>query len=294
MHNKSRNLKHSKIANNLMSYIYDNIEIDIDINELSDNLDINKFHLHRIFKKETGTNIYETIRNIRLQKASNLLISNSNSTITEIANMCGYSHHTSFIRAFKKRFYQTPKYWRNGGFLEYSNTIFNNENKIYKTDIDFSKLKQGLVKVNPRMAYYKRQNGYNSDFKQIWEEMTAWIFTNNIIEYQKIAIYHDNPTITALNECNYVACVIPKDKNIILINNNLPQLEIQECLCITFEIEGTTDDILMLIKWVYEKWLPNNCYEKITIPPYLIFDEDFISNKKTLIKGTYHIPVKYI
>ena len=95
MYKKSKNLKHSKIANNVMSYIYDHIEIDIDINELASNLNINKFHLHRIFKKEIGTNIYATIRNIRLQKAANLLISNSNSTITEIANMCGYSHHTS-------------------------------------------------------------------------------------------------------------------------------------------------------------------------------------------------------
>ncbi len=70
-----------------------------------------------------GTNIYETIKSIRLQKASNLLITNQHSTITNIANMCGYSSQTSFIRAFKSRFNQTPKIWRNGGYKEYSNKI---------------------------------------------------------------------------------------------------------------------------------------------------------------------------
>ena len=35
MHKKSTNLKNSKIVNNLMSYIYDNIEFDIDIDELA-------------------------------------------------------------------------------------------------------------------------------------------------------------------------------------------------------------------------------------------------------------------
>ncbi len=106
MHKKQTNLKHSKLANDLLNYINDHIETDINIDALAYELEVNKHHLHKVFKEQMGSNIYETIKSIRLQKASNLLITNKYSTITEVANMCGYSSQTSFIRAFKSRFHQ--------------------------------------------------------------------------------------------------------------------------------------------------------------------------------------------
>ncbi len=293
MRKKSTNLIHSKIANDLMCYIFDNIETDINLDHLSKEFNVSKFHLHRVFKEQIGTSIYDTIKSVRLQKAANILITNKQSTITEISNMCGYSSQTSFIRAFKQRFNQTPKYWRRGGYKEYANILLN-ENISPESDIDFSLLKQGLVKVNPRMAYYLRQKGYTGDYKNIWEKMRAWVYTNKIIEYEQIAIFHDNPTITPLDVCDYVACVVPKDEKVNLTNTNLPLLEIQECLCITFDIEVNHDEFLKLIQWVYHEWLPNSGYEKITIPSYIIFDNNAVLEETPLIKGIYHVPVKYV
>ncbi len=298
MYKKSTNLKHSKIANDLMSHIYDNIEFDINIDQLAYEYGMNKFHLCKIFKKQMGKAIYETIKSVRLQKAANILITNKHSTITEISNMCGYSAQTSFIRAFKKRFGQTPKYWRNGGFIEYSDLILTDYEKQYTTNINFNTLKQGLVKVKPRKAYYCRQTGYSPNYKEIWEKMAAWIYTHNLKKYERIGIYHNNPTITPLNKCNYVACIIPKDGDIDLTNNSLPVLQIDECLCVTFEIEGTHTDILMLIKWVHHEWLPNSEYEKTTIPSYMIFEDGYnVDNNvdsNEIVKGSYYVPVRSI
>jgi len=291
MHKKITNLKHGKLANDLMSYIYDNIQTDINLDHISYELGISKCHLHKIFKEQMGSAIYETIKSIRLQKASNILITNKYSTITEVSNMCGYSSQTSFIRAFKQRFEQTPKFWRNGGYKKYSNKIVESSN-IKPSNIDFSCLEQSLIKVVPRMAYYIRHKGYSPNYKQVWEKMTAWIYTNEIQEYEQIGIYHDNPTLTVLEECNYVACIVPKNENI--TNTNLPKLEIQECLCVTFKIEGKQQDILMLIQWVYHEWLPNSGYETITIPSYMIFEENNFSSRDGAFKGIYHVPVKYV
>ena len=65
--------KRTKIANDIMYYIYTHIETNIDIEEISIDLGVSKFHMHRIFKEAFGKNIYESIKSIRLQKASNLL-----------------------------------------------------------------------------------------------------------------------------------------------------------------------------------------------------------------------------
>lgn len=294
MYKKSTNLKHSKIVNDLMSYIYDHIEFDIDIDLFAHEYGINKFHLCKIFKKQRGQAIYETIKLIRIHKAANILITNKNITITEIADMCGYSAQTTFCRAFKGRFGQTPTYWRNGGFKEYSDSILSDYEKQYTTNINFNNLKRELVKVKPRMAYYSRQTGYNTNYKEIWEKMTAWTYMHNIKEYEQMGIYHNNPTITPLDKCNYVACVIPKDQEIVLKDNNLPAFPIYDCICITFEIEGTDTDILMLIKWVYHEWLPNSDYEKTTIPPYMLFKDDYNTYKDGIVKGTYYVPVKSV
>ena len=80
--------KRTKIANDIMYYIYTHIETNIDIEELSIDLGISKFHMHRIFKEAFGKNIYESIKSIRLQKASNLLLTNKYSTISNIVNQC--------------------------------------------------------------------------------------------------------------------------------------------------------------------------------------------------------------
>jgi AraC family transcriptional regulator len=147
MHKKQTLLTHSKIANDIMNYINEHIDTDINIDQLAFDFDISKFHLHRIFKEQMGTNIYETIKSIRLQKASNLLITNRYSTITEIASMCGYSSQTSFLRAFKQRFNQTPKMWRNGGYKEYSNKILSSSQTASISQADFSYLIPKIVKT---------------------------------------------------------------------------------------------------------------------------------------------------
>jgi len=292
MHKKQTNLIHSKIANDMMNYINNHINTDINIDQVSYELGISKPHLHKIFKEQMGANIYETIKSIRLQKASNLLISNRHSTITQVALMCGYSSQTSFIRAFKQRFTQTPKIWRNGGYKEYSNNILINEQNTKLSNTDFSYIKPKIVKIKQRTAYYIRHKGYNENIYNTWLKLQAWIYTNNLSNYEQIGIYHDNPIITPANDCHYVACIVPKESQL-LVNNSLPSFHIQECICLTFDIKGEHTDILELIQWVYHNYLPNSGFETITIPSYIIFEENNFVNQTNTFSGTYYVPIKY-
>ena len=198
--------KRAKIANDVMNYVYKFIDTNINIDELSLELNVSKFHLHRIFKDEFGKNIYESIKSIRLQKASNLLITNKYSTITDISQMTGYSSQTSFLRAFKQRFEMTPKDWKNGGYKEYSNKIvekITNQNDNY-SGFDIT---PSIVKMPEIKGYYIRHQGYDRSIKKTWQKLQTWIYTNDIKEYKQIALHHDNPIITPLEECQYIAIV---------------------------------------------------------------------------------------
>ncbi|MDC0932816.1 AraC family transcriptional regulator [Arcobacteraceae bacterium] len=293
MHKKETNLSHSKLANNMMNYITNNIDTDINIDEISKDFGISKYHFHRVFKEQMGTNIYETIKSIRLQKASNLLITNKYSTITEIANMCGYSSQTSFIRAFKARFEETPKLWRNGGYKEYSNQILSSSQAASLSTADFSYLEPKIVKTKKKKAYYIRQKGYNKKAAQTWQKLMAWVYTNEIEEYEQIAVYHDNPIITPLEDCYYVACIAVAE-DLHLANTNLPYFDIDSLLCAAFEVEGEFGDILKLIQWVYHHWLPYSGFETTTHPSYTIFEENHFLNDNGIFKVKYFVPVKYV
>ncbi len=286
--------KNVQIANDTMYYIYEHIDTDINIDELALKFGISKFHFHKLFKEVMGINIYETIKSNRLQKSSNLLLTNKYSTITEIANMCGYSSQTSFIRSFKQRFHQTPKEWRNGGFKEYSkNILMNSEISSYEKN-DFESIEPKIVKAKSRRMYYIRNKGYiTSEAKKVWQKLQAWVYTNDIKEYEQVAIYHDNPAITPHNDCFYVAGIIPKEQKY-LLETNLPFFYTPEALYATFEIKGKIGDVLRFIQWAYHEWLPNSGFETTTNPSYAIFRKNQFLEEDKSFEGTYYLPIQYV
>ncbi|HEY9128841.1 MAG TPA: GyrI-like domain-containing protein [Sulfurovum sp.] len=264
-------LKKIRVANDLMFYIYTHIESDINLDELASSMHIDKFYLHKIFKEVFGRNIYESIKSIRLQKASNLLLTNQYSTISQIADSCGYNSQTSFIRAFKERFGMTPKAWRNGGSIVYSNTLIENQIVNQGSISQFEGMQPTIVKQPSLYAYYIRDRGYGAGIKRSWQQIQTLIYTHDLSNYQLISLFHDNPAITPLSECQHVAA-ITIDKEIKEIN--LPKFKIADGVYAVFKLEGEQSDLLRFIQWVYHDWLPKSGYETTTKPPYAIYHKN--------------------
>ena len=268
--------KRTKIANDIMYYIYTHIETNIDIEELSIDLEISKFHMHRVFKEIFGRNIYESIKSIRLQKASNLLLTNRYSTISSIVNSCGYSSQSSFIKIFKDRFGMSPKEWKNGGYKEYSHEIIKQSTFAMKSKANFDNITPTIVKMKAIESYYIRNRGYNKNIEETWQKLQTWVLTNNIKQYKRAALFHDNPTITPLDECQYIACIIvDDDKNI--KSDRIPKFKIAEGVYAKFDLKVKNEDLLPFIQWVYHEWLPRSDYETTTKPSFAIYESvDFI------------------
>lgn len=282
---------HTQIANNIMYYIYTHIDTNIDIEELSIDLNVSKFHMHRIFKESFGKNIYESIKSIRLQKASNLLITNKLSTITEVAKMCGYSSQTAFIRVFKNRFNMTPKQWRNGGYKLYSKEILSHSDFAKRSTADFSNIEPEIVKMPTLQSYYIRHQGYDRSIKKTWQKLYTWILTNELDKYKQIGLYHDNPTITPLRSCQYIACVVPEDKS--FINDRLPKFNIASGVYAKFDLKGVYGDVSNFIRWVYHEWLPNSGFETTTKPSYTIYHKNHFLSEDGTFNLSFYLPVQF-
>ena len=284
--------KRTKIANDIMYYIYTHIETNIDIEELSIDLNVSKFHMHRIFKEAFGKNIYESIKSIRLQKASNLLLTNKYSTISNIVNQCGYSSQSSFIKTFKERFDMTPKEWRNGGYKEYSNKILQQSQKAMKSKADFKDIVPTIVKMPTFESFYIRNKGYNVNIKETWQKLHAWILSNNITAYKQIALFHDNPTITPLSECQYIGCIVVDDIEKVK-SDRLPNFKISDGVYAKFDLKGKTGDVLRFIHWVYHEWLPKSEYETTTKPSYAIYKKLDLLDEAEEFEFSFYVSINF-
>ncbi len=290
-----RNTKqqHSHIVNTALHKIYMNIESDLSLEELSQNLGISLFHFHRIFKAETGRNIHETIRAIRLQKSATLLLTNPMATVSEIAAMCGYGSHTSFIKAFKDRFSMTPSTWRNGGYLDYSRAILPPQTQELLSPNRFASIRPMILRSEGFHAVYLRHRGYDESIKMIWERLHAWAIQEGIsTQARQIGLYHDNPAVTPLSECWYVAAIeVPKDHKIQMGMNSF---FIPPSLSARFEAQGSYDEVLALIHAIYHYWLPASGYEALTLPSYAVYHSNPFLNEDGTFSMEFTIPIRVV
>jgi len=94
--------------------IYSNLQnYDFDVDTLHEMIGMSKTHLTRKLKVLTGLSPGILIRNIRLEKAAELLRSNAGN-ITEIANSVGISNPSNFTKSFRKYFGKSPKDFHKG------------------------------------------------------------------------------------------------------------------------------------------------------------------------------------
>ena len=280
----------TKITNDLMHYIYEHIDTPINLDTLSADFKVSKFHMHRLFKREFGRNIHETIQSIRLQMAANLLLTNKKSTISKIAAMTGYSAQTSFIRAFGKKFAMSPKAWRNGGYIAYANTIVQEMPDGLTSDVTYENLSPVIKRMPAFKVYYIRHRGYDDAIRPCWQKLQAFILSSDIHRYSQIALYHDNPIITPLDACHYVACIAinePFDADLV----PFPSFEIHGGVYAEFSASGYRNDILKLIRWVYHEWLPSSGYETTARHTYLIYDDNDFLNETGFFSLKYYIPI---
>ena len=83
-------------------------DYSFDVSILIENLGMSKTHLTRKLKILTGWSPGTLIRNIRLEKAAELILDKAGN-ITQIANMVGFSNPSNFTKAFRNYFGISPK-----------------------------------------------------------------------------------------------------------------------------------------------------------------------------------------
>lgn len=90
----------------ILSYIDAHLTEDIKIDDLAEQFYISKYHMMRLFRKETGQSIHSYLSDRRLLYARDLI--HQGMSATDSCFQCGFRSYSSFTRAYGKRFGTTP------------------------------------------------------------------------------------------------------------------------------------------------------------------------------------------
>jgi AraC-like DNA-binding protein len=85
--------------------------LDASLVELADELGCKPRELNQLFQRRFGMSLVALRMELRLLKAA-VLLRESNATVGEIAELCGFGHVGLFGVCFERRFESTPMQWR--------------------------------------------------------------------------------------------------------------------------------------------------------------------------------------
>ena len=91
----------------ILYYINEHITDDLTIDHIADTFYVSKYYMMRLFKQETGYTIGTYIAQKRLLLAKELLLSGVPST--QVCFDCGYKDYSTFSRAYRKLFGESPR-----------------------------------------------------------------------------------------------------------------------------------------------------------------------------------------
>ena len=95
----------------VITYLMDNVERDINLEECAKHFNYNANYLSRWFKKTIGMTYTDFVTSKKMELCKTLLV-DSDISVNELAERFGYSSPQNFIRVFKKYTLMTPGQYR--------------------------------------------------------------------------------------------------------------------------------------------------------------------------------------
>lgn len=111
------NVKYTHRLNNVLTYIQKHYTEKITLNEISKNENINANYFSQFLKRTPFQSFTQLLNYVRCFNAEHMIL-NTDYTIEEISNCCGFSSNKYFHRYFKRLWKSTPNQFRNW-FIQY-------------------------------------------------------------------------------------------------------------------------------------------------------------------------------
>ena len=208
----------------VLEYIDGQLDQPLDLDRVAEVAHFSSFHFHRLFSAWMGETLGDYLRRRRVEVAAMRLAAQPRVPVLHIALSVGFGSAEAFARAFRARFGCSPTAWRGQQVQQ----RFTNSNP----DQINRKMSQAIAAILPKnstsqnpdveaimnvklidrqpatVAYLRYLGPYGVPISLFWQNtFYPWAVTNNLLEQSRYGISHDDPSITAAEQCRYDACV---------------------------------------------------------------------------------------
>jgi AraC family transcriptional regulator len=207
------------------AYIDQHLDQFLDLETLAEVAHFSPFHFHRLFAALMGETLGAYMRRRRCEVAATRLLAQPRISVLQIALGVGFGSAEAFTHAFGARFGCSPTTWRLQQAAERA-TISNPDQAISKPDQVLPEkatkngvpiktetpMKVQIIERKPTSIAYLRHVGpYGQPIGTFWQtQVYPWMVANGLIGQPRYGISHDDPSVTAPEQCRYDAgCEIP-------------------------------------------------------------------------------------
>jgi len=273
----------------VITYIYDHMDEDIDLNKLADVACLSPYHWHRVYHGLYGETLAATVKRLRLHRAGAYL-ANSDMPIDEIAVKSGYTSAQGFTRAFTQAYNMPPaEYRRTGNHAQFQENIAMANAASYPVSI----------KTLPalRFAGLDHRGSYMLIGKA-FETVFGWFASQGHFNpgglfgkgAQAIGIYLDDPNAIAEDDLRSKAgMVVPATFK---IDAPLIEAAIPGGDYAVLRHKGPYAELRSAYQWLYGTWLVQSGHEAADAPVF----EEYINNPRDVapqdLITDIHLPLR--
>ncbi|WP_242615106.1 AraC family transcriptional regulator [Paenibacillus solani] len=261
--------------NKVLNFIENNLGNKISLDVMAETAHFSKYHFSRVFTAMVGITPVAYLTKVRLDKSIHYL-ADSNRTILEISNLCGFESASSFNSAFKKQFNTTPSEYRKALNKDSNISLFLGNKQIdelnpprYDESVKNNFLRriwQMNVSIKELPEYevaYVRHVGSYLDTQKAWQQLLAWTNQHQLYppNQQFIGISLDDTSITEEYECRYDACVTIPHSFVKEHDSEIQFRILPGGLYGMFHFYDTVDKLGIFYQSIFGQWFPNSEYE---------------------------------
>ncbi len=241
----------SDVLQKLFTYIHQNIDEKITLDDLAKMSSYSPFHFQKKFRRFLGETPNDYVMRFRVELASHYLWYFSSLSITDIAYRCGFSSPSHLSRAISHYFHLSPRELRKKGIEFYLNQQEDSKNmKVSSVDSSYNlgkafpiieKEHVQLESLGPFSLNVSLEvNGYEPNVLQgTWNELAK----SSDVGKHYIGIPLDNPFVTPKEKCRYLCGVVVLEAQVKGLSANY-EIKRTEALTITIpNTEVSRDEI---------------------------------------------------
>lgn len=260
----------------VVKYIEDNSNQKLNLDILAGVSNFSKYHFTRIFTSIVGVTPVAFVNRERLQKAVYLLVE-TNKTILEISNQCGFESVSTFNALFKKHYSKTPSDVRNNlrKNSNFSLHLSNKQEELFSLQDYNRKKENGLLKrawenmitikqLPEHEVAYVRHVGSYLDTRVAWDKLGRWASQQGLTSENQhfIGISLDDGNLVDEFACRYDAYVtLPSGFDRQKHKMHVEFKTLPGGMYALYPYYDTIDRFVLAYQNVFGLWLPNSEYD---------------------------------